>query len=462
MLVYSSLPFDVKFLAVLEKVGEFCRHTLLPPKVEMSASVMENVTVTEDGQWKPIEYEYEVEYKFSCEYSKTGRAKCRRCGELIPKGSVRIAKPIKWRGGDYGIISSWQHLQCTRVDNPKKFSSKKLVFGLSKLKPADRKAVVAELKKSGPPPHLKTIDPNDPNFLKDKSLPEVPAPSLLIADLLPYQKEGLGWLLNQEFSHYRGGILADEMGMGKTIQALSLVLASKVPGEAARLARRGKQVKPCPADTSQIQSKEKANAKSPSTKPTPKRPRRSATSTAVNYAESSSGESDSDVWEPESPSSRARSVSNTVPKAKKTTSFTVAPPAASKIPAADITRDVAPNHSGPTLIVCPSSAMLQWRDEILKFTAPGCLRVVVFYNNRDKVRVACFCRKPPSSSTQMPTFQSRLFLYRHLPGQVRARDLQAADVVLTTYPILEYDFRTCMNKVRGLLCIRSAMPIVPK
>jgi DNA repair protein RAD16 len=51
----------------------------------------------------------------------------------------------------------------------------------------------------------------------------VPQPSLLLADLLPYQKEGLGWLLNQEASCYRGGVLADEMGMGKTIQALSLV-----------------------------------------------------------------------------------------------------------------------------------------------------------------------------------------------------------------------------------------------
>ena len=183
------------------------------PSVDLS-----NLTITEDGDWKPIEYDYESRYVFKCEYSKSGRAKCRRCGNLIAKATVRIATPIKWRGGGYGVISSWQHLKCTRVDNPKKFAASKLVFGLPSLKAADKKAVLAELKKAGQPPHLKAIDPNDPNFIRDRELPEVPAPCLLNAELLPYQKEGLGWMLNQELSHYRGGILADEMGMGKTIQ----------------------------------------------------------------------------------------------------------------------------------------------------------------------------------------------------------------------------------------------------
>ncbi|KAL1826287.1 hypothetical protein ACET3Z_004699 [Daucus carota] len=53
-----------------------------------------------------------------------------------------------------------------------------------------------------------------------------PPPSLIMP-LLRYQKEGLAWALKQEESAARAGILADEMGMGKTAQAIALVMAKK-------------------------------------------------------------------------------------------------------------------------------------------------------------------------------------------------------------------------------------------
>ncbi|XP_057455843.1 DNA repair protein RAD16 isoform X2 [Lotus japonicus] len=53
------------------------------------------------------------------------------------------------------------------------------------------------------------------------------APSDLTMPLLRYQREWLAWALKQESSATRGGILADEMGMGKTIQAIALVLAKR-------------------------------------------------------------------------------------------------------------------------------------------------------------------------------------------------------------------------------------------
>ncbi|KAI5783288.1 SNF2 family N-terminal domain-containing protein [Pyronema domesticum] len=54
---------------------------------------------------------------------------------------------------------------------------------------------------------------------------EDPQPEGLSLSLLPFQKEGLHWLRAQERSDFRGGILADEMGMGKTIQTLSLIMS---------------------------------------------------------------------------------------------------------------------------------------------------------------------------------------------------------------------------------------------
>ena len=49
----------------------------------------------------------------------------------------------------------------------------------------------------------------------------------LSINLLPFQLEGLSWLIKQEKSSWMGGALADEMGMGKTIQIISLLLSDR-------------------------------------------------------------------------------------------------------------------------------------------------------------------------------------------------------------------------------------------
>lgn len=69
------------------------------------------------------------------------------------------------------------------------------------------------------------------NELADSSLapppsPQFEVPSLLKADLRPYQLEGASWLAN----HYRenlGACLADDMGLGKTLQTLAVLLHAK-------------------------------------------------------------------------------------------------------------------------------------------------------------------------------------------------------------------------------------------
>ncbi|TFY51899.1 hypothetical protein EVG20_g10787 [Dentipellis fragilis] len=54
-------------------------------------------------------------------------------------------------------------------------------------------------------------------------------PSRLKVTLLPFQQESLYWLRKQELGPNGGGLLADEMGMGKTIQMISLLVSE--PGK---------------------------------------------------------------------------------------------------------------------------------------------------------------------------------------------------------------------------------------
>ncbi|XP_042521365.1 helicase-like transcription factor CHR28 [Macadamia integrifolia] len=75
----------------------------------------------------------------------------------------------------------------------------------------------------------------DANETKDTELDNVGGemdeyagdPPYLLIPLLKFQKEWLAWALKQEESEMRGGILADETGMGKTIQAIALVLTKQ-------------------------------------------------------------------------------------------------------------------------------------------------------------------------------------------------------------------------------------------
>ena len=61
-----------------------------------------------------------------------------------------------------------------------------------------------------------------------------PQPAGLSRQLKPFQQEGVDWMIKQEKTAYRGGLLGDEMGMGKTIQAVSLIM-SDYPAKAPTL-----------------------------------------------------------------------------------------------------------------------------------------------------------------------------------------------------------------------------------
>ncbi|EFR01858.1 DNA repair protein RAD16 [Nannizzia gypsea CBS 118893] len=57
------------------------------------------------------------------------------------------------------------------------------------------------------------------------SPPPAAQPEGINRKLKPFQLEGLSWMRAQEQSEWKGGLLGDEMGMGKTIQAVSLLMS---------------------------------------------------------------------------------------------------------------------------------------------------------------------------------------------------------------------------------------------
>lgn len=54
---------------------------------------------------------------------------------------------------------------------------------------------------------------------------QAPQPEAITRKLKSFQLEGLDWMTKQEQSQWKGGLLGDEMGMGKTIQAVSLIMS---------------------------------------------------------------------------------------------------------------------------------------------------------------------------------------------------------------------------------------------
>ena len=310
----------------------------------------------ETEHWIPLyEDETMTPYLARVEYAKSGRATCRMCCEKIDKATAKVGLPMKWQGGKsamgapFGWGTSWAHPQCVRVKPPPGGAKamEKAIYGAQDLAPKDRKAVIDEISRLDTPETLRELRPEDVDAMVPvRILEERDPPAALTQSLLPFQKEGLGWMLDQEEGEVKGGILADEMGMGKTIQTISMLLASK----------------------------EKAESE-------------------------------------EQQQQKRRRLSLTKLK--------------SKLKSAKVEGQAG--SCPATLIVVPTSALMQWAEEIKNFTKPGTLSCFIYYGDRSEV--------------------TREDFYTH-------------DVVLTTYPVVEIEYRKVVDtlKVKCEYCGKMLLP----
>jgi SNF2 family DNA or RNA helicase len=147
---------------------------------------------------------YTAEYIL--EIAKSGRAECKKCHSKIAKDELRVGVVMH---GDRWVTTNWQHVQCTIF--PPTMQACEALNGFCSL-PEDQQRLIRErvtTSKHEIDPDEIPIDPNE--LVRMNWSEELEPVNELLMPLLPYQKEGLGWMVNQEKSVVRGGILADEV-----------------------------------------------------------------------------------------------------------------------------------------------------------------------------------------------------------------------------------------------------------
>ncbi len=329
---------------------------------------------------------------YSLGRAPSGRATCNRCGEKIEQGSLRCTVYL-----EASLFTKHQHINCTVFDNTIKTVDDLVSSGYEHLS-EEWKEIVRKRVRDSPAEFASLNAPIDPDELVRKEWREqAEEPVDLNATLLPYQKEGLAWMKNQEVSTNRGGILADEMGMGKTIQTISLMLAHKIDTESKEQARMWDEsdMMNAIADKGSILKSEM----------------QVVVQEEAEEVKSAAGASSSSQALTKSGKPRK-------PRAKKPITKSIAVPE---------TAD-PPNYiRGGTLLVLPTGAIRQWQSEITKFTLPGALTYQVYHGN------------------------SREDSLEGLTG---------TDIVITSYKVMESEFRkaTAGAKIACSLCGRKYYP----
>lgn len=155
----------------------------------------------------------EEDRPYRVEYATTGRSTCRSCDQRILKGECRIASRPLFRGKPGFVV--YRHLKC-QILPPDEVPDMNGVGGWRRLKESDRDLLEAQVLESARLVEQENEDLDADELVQTAFAGEIrPAPPGLSATLLPFQVEGVSWMYNQEVGSVKGGILADEMGMGK-------------------------------------------------------------------------------------------------------------------------------------------------------------------------------------------------------------------------------------------------------
>lgn len=215
-------PTPVRKRAVFQKKLDGALYDL-EKKLWIAPRVLEQFSKKEQSKF--------INMQWFTEKARSDRSTCRRCGQKINKDDFRIAYPSFDHRAEFGCRPSWLHMGCAASalaeddDLARGWNVKCLhdvVIGYKELSKADKTLFLKQISTLAEeddssnqvvktPPKAK-IEPMEP-------------PSTVKANLFPYQKEGLAWMVQQEKDPgIRGGILADEMGMGKTLQAICTML----------------------------------------------------------------------------------------------------------------------------------------------------------------------------------------------------------------------------------------------
>lgn len=158
---------------------------------------------------------------FVIEYAKTGRSTCKRCDVRIQKNEIRVGHRPLFRGKPGYQI--YKHLKC--IVFSEEIQCAEDVAGYENLTEDDYCALAARVDESAKEVEMEKEELEPDELVQKQFQGEIrDAPKGMTANLLPFQKEGASWMYNQETScpEVRGGILADEMGMGELVRSILL------------------------------------------------------------------------------------------------------------------------------------------------------------------------------------------------------------------------------------------------